>query len=174
MTGSIPQRISALERAIDAVKADVRSCVRELLEDDGARYLVMERLPRLGSAVIEPIHELLGESDIDDEVRAMAALVGLEAGDLSVAPILLAETASRGPLAPLAARRLAAHRVDGASDAVLEAIRETGPDKVDELVAYLDALHKLDETLPDDERQRLLSAGEWQVQTAIDEWFSSS
>jgi hypothetical protein len=79
MSGRIPDRVRDLERRIASIEADVRSCVRELLANEDARYLVMERFPRLGSAVIQPVHELLHEAGVGDEVRSMAALVGVEA-----------------------------------------------------------------------------------------------
>lgn len=173
MTEEVSTRITDLENRIGRVEVDVRACVRELIEPDG-RYLVMERLPRLGSAVVGPIHELLDESGAEDmELRAMAALVALEVGDESVASILLHETESGGQLAPLVARRLADRRIHGTSDAVLTALRAS-PTDADVVVAYLDALHRASAVLPEADRETLLGSASWQVRDAIEEWFPAS
>jgi hypothetical protein len=166
----LPGRIEALERAIGDALDGIANCVEGLRTDDGGRYLVMERLPRLGSAAVPALRKLAA-TDPDREVQAMAALVALELNDLSLAERVVAEIEAGRPLAPLAARKAAQRQVNGTEAAVLAALSQTNPDEVDELVAYLDALGILGAALPVAQRDRL-QRGPWQVTSAIERWFS--
>ncbi len=74
-------RIAAVEARIAAAQIEARSCVAELMVDDGARFLIAERLPALGTAILPSVHELLADPDVDAEVRGLAALCGLAVGD---------------------------------------------------------------------------------------------
>ena len=167
----LARRIQALERDLASPEPDARQAVRELLVDDGGRYLVMERLPRLGAAAAEPVRELLSDPATDPEVRAMAALVGLEVGERAGLDVLRDEVADRGPLALIASARLAAHGVPETDRAILQGLSSLDPSDTDRVVAYLEALGKTGASLPGDIRQRLVTSSAWQVTSAVDEWF---
>ena len=69
---------------------------------------------RLGSVVIPAVRELIDEPDTPNDVRTLAALVGLHVGDdEQSARVLLDELTHRGPYAPLVARELARGGNDG-------------------------------------------------------------
>jgi hypothetical protein len=70
----------------------------------------------------------------------------------------------------MAARKLAQRRVPGSERAVLDALHRTDLEEVDQIVAYLEAAHKLGARLSDEERSRLHDAA-WQVRTAVEDWF---
>lgn len=164
-------RIRSLEDRIESARADARACVRELLVDDGGRYLVAERLPALGSIIIPAVRELIDDPRSSREVRSLAALAGVEVGDSEQSMlVLLDELESRGEFAPLAARRLAAKRAPSAVSAIEAALRQTPVGDVDSVVAYLEALRDLGAHPSLDERQRLEAGDEWQVTTALAEW----
>lgn len=167
---TIEYRVRDLEGRIEEVRRKVRDCVRELLVDDGGRYLIAERLPALGSAIVPAVRELLGDPSIPAEVRCLAGLAGLEVGDTAQsASVLLEELERQGELAPLAARRLASARIPGTGKAVERALRGTLLEDVDSIVAYLDALRDLGVALDEDERRRLEGGG-WQITSALAEW----
>lgn len=173
MSDDIAKRIAELEHQIARVQHEVRACVQELVVDDGARYLVAERLAALGSAVLPAIHDLLNDRHTPDEVRTLAALVGFAVGDRELSlNVLLNEIASRGEFSPLAARRLAIARVSEAANLILKALRATDSQEIDAIVSYLEALHDLGVPLTEDDRRTLLQGGAWQVETAIAQWHS--
>lgn len=163
-------RIRGLEARIESVRADARACVRELLVDDGGRFLVAERLVRLGSVIIPAVRELLDDPGSPSEVRTLAALVGVDVGDAELSVlVLLEELEHRGSYAPLAARVLALRGRTSAVSAIQEALRRTPVADFDDVVNYLEALHDLGGLLSPEERQRLEGGG-WQVTSAIAEW----
>lgn len=171
MTDRVERRVTDLERRVAAAQAEAEACVRELLVDDGARYLIAERLPALGSAVLPAVQELVRDASLDAEVRVLAALVGVEVGDREQAlETLLGAVKSADEFAPLAARRLAEHQIAEAAPAILDALSRTTSTDVDAVVSYLEALHHLGATLPSDERQRLQESDAWQVTTAVHQW----
>lgn len=171
---AIEERVRELEHRIEAAHSNARDCVRELLVDDDARYLIAERLPALGSAIVPAVRELIDDPKTDPEVRRLAALAGLAVGDSEQsALVLLDEIEARGEFAPIAARRLADARVAGAGLAIERALRATPLDHVDVIVAYLEALKECGIAVPEDERRRL-SAGPWQVTSALAEWHPPS
>jgi hypothetical protein len=164
--------VGALEREIDEIRERVRGCVDRLaVPDPATRYLLLERLPRLGSAVIAPALALARDEAVEREVRVAAALLALHEGDSSAADLVLDAIARRGRLAMLGARLLATQRVESAAPVLVEAIRSTPATEVDYLVAYLFALRDLGAPLPADQRARLLAEAPWQVTTAIEEAF---
>lgn len=171
MTDPLEARVTDLERRIATAQAEVEACVRELLVDDDARYLIAERLPALGSSVLPAVQALLRDPNLDAEVRVLAAWVGVEVGDREQAlETLLDEIKAADEFAPLAARRLAAHRIAHAAPAILDALRRTSSTDVDVVVAYLEALHHLGALLPEEEKQRLSESDAWQVTTALAQW----
>lgn len=171
MTDGVEERVTDLERRVEAAQAAAEACVRELLVDDGARYLIAERLPALGSAVLPAVQELLRDARLDAEVRVLAALVAVEVGDREEAlETLLEAVKSADEFAPLAARRLAEHRIAEAAPAILDALSRTSSTDADAAVAYLEALHHLGAALPNDERKRLQESDAWQVTTALHQW----
>ena len=172
---SLENRVRRIEDHIRAAQIDARACVRELLVPDEARYLVAERLPALGSIIVPAVRELIDDPATPDEVRTLAALVGVQVGDgEQSAMVLLDELGRRGEFAPLAARRLAMTRVVPAASAISEALRLTPPCNVDAVVAYLEALRDLGVSPTPEERRRLEAEGQWQVVSALAEWHPES
>jgi hypothetical protein len=168
---TIEDRIRGFEARIESARADARACVRELLVDDGARYLIAERLPALGSVIIPAVRELIDDPGSSHEIRTLAALAGAEVGDSEQSIlVLLEELEHRGEFAPLAARRLAVMGPASAVSAIEEALRQTPVADVDSVVAYLEALRDLGVHPSPEERQRLEGGGEWQVTSALAEW----
>jgi hypothetical protein len=167
----IEERIVGLEGRISGLRSGVRACVRELLIDDGARFLVAERLASLGTAVVPSVHELIDDVTTPQEVRTLAALVGARVGDTEQSALVLFEELERGgEFAALAARTLASSRAPGAAQAIARNLRNTPLEERDLLVSYLDALRELGETLGPPERQRL-ETGDVFVRSAVAEWF---
>lgn len=164
-------RIRGIEARIESVRADANACVRELLIDDGDRYLVAERLVRLGSIIIPAVRELLDDPGSPAEVRTLAALVGVDVGDAEQSVhVLLGVLEDGGSYAPLAARVLALRGRTSAVSAIQEALRRTPVADFDDVVTYLKALRDLGGHLSADERQRLEVGDRWQVRSAIAEW----
>lgn len=175
MTDDTAKRVTDLENRIARAQGEARACVQELLVDDDARYLVAERLPALGSAVLPAIRELLDDPGVTSDVRALAALVGFEVGDREQSlMVLLEEIRHRGEFAPLAARRLSRAGRSDAAGVICEALRGTDHKDVDPIVSYLEALHDLGVRIDDDDRRRLLAGGAWQIETAIAQWHAAA
>jgi len=175
MSDDIAKRITDLESRIARVQGDARACVQELFLDDGARYLVAQRLPALGSAVVPAIHDLLDDGDAPDEVRTLAAFVGFEVGDRDRSlNMLLDEVTAHSEFSPLAARRLASAGVPEAAGLILEALRGTDSKEVDSVVSYLEALYDLGVRLGAEDRRRLHEGGAWQVETALAQWHGAT
>lgn len=172
MTNSTEERIRALEKRIRVISADASACVRELLVDDGARILVAERLPALGSIAVPTIHELLTAREVPEEVRTLAALVGVAVGDLGPSVEQLVQELERGgEFTILAARWLASQHIPGAGTVILRAVTICPSHDVDRVVALLEALRDSGEPLPESERNRLASSGLWQINTALSQCF---
>jgi hypothetical protein len=165
-------RIEDLEQEIAATLNRVAACVDAVRTNNAdLRYLVVERLPSLGTAVSAPCERIARDETADADVRVAAALVALVVGDTSVSHFVVAEVAKRGPLSLIGSRLIAHHAADGAEAAILQAISESAPSEADNLVAYLSALRMLDLPLPPAERTRLLRDAPWQVTTLIEEAF---
>lgn len=175
MSDDIAKRIADLEGRVARVQQEARACVVELFVDDGARYLVAERLPALGSAVLPAIHDVLSDRDAPAEVRTLAAFVGFEVGDRERSlNMLLDEVTSLSEFSPLAARRLASAGVSEAAALIVDALRRTDSTEVDSVVSYLEALHDLGVRLAVDDRRRLSEGGAWQVETALAQWHGAT
>lgn len=171
MSNEIAKRIADVDDRIARVQREARACVEELFVDDGARYLVAQRLPALGSAVLPAIHDVLDDRDAPDEVRTLAAFVGFEVGDRERSlSMLLDEVAARSEFSPLAARRLAGAGVPEAAAKILDALRGTDSQEIDSVVSYLEALNDLGVGLGIEDHRRLREGGAWQVQTALAQW----
>lgn len=170
--GSIASRIEALEARIAGVEQEVANCVAELRVDDGGRFLVAERLPRLGTAILPHVHRLLAELSLEGEVRVLAALSGLAVGDEGPSLVaLFDEIEHGGELAPLAARTMAKRGVPGVGAASLTALRSLELSDVDSAVMLLEAIRDSSEVLTEADRERLESSARWQIVTAVREFF---
>lgn len=171
MSGQIETRIQALEERIARAQEEARACVDELLVDDGARHLVAERLPSLGSAILPAILELLSDPRTPHEVRALAALAAFDVGDRTQAlEVLVDEVAAGTEFAALAVQRLSGAGVSEAAGPMIEAIRGTKLHDIDLVVSYLEALHELGVRLGEEEQNELRQLGSWQVDTALAQW----
>ena len=168
---TIEDRIRSLEACIAEARADARASVRELLVEDGGRYLVAERLPALGSIIVPAIRELIDDPASSREIRTLAALAGLEVGDTEQSLLaVLDEVEQRGAFAPLAARRLGVKQLRSSASVIEGALRQTAATDVDSVVAYLEALRDLGVRPSADERRRLEAGNCWQVTSALAEW----
>jgi hypothetical protein len=175
MSDDIESRLRMLDGRIANVQAEARACVEELLVDDGARHLVAERLPGLGSAILPSIHDLLRNPSTQPDVRTLAAIAGFDVGDrFETVEILLDEVATLSDFAALAARRLAAARVSGAAERMLEGLQNPELVDVDLIVVYLEALHDLGTVIDERVQARLRGVGAWQIDTALRQWHPAS
>jgi hypothetical protein len=166
-------QLAALERSIDKVHSDVAACVDTLVNTGGLpRFVVAERLLRVGTALIPHLLELLKDPAIDEDLRGCVAFLGFTVGDREeCAMALLDQIETDGPWALGAAQRLAEAGYPGTASAVVAALRRTGPSSIDATVGYLGALRAANGELPTDLRAILAGGGQWQVTTALDELF---
>jgi hypothetical protein len=162
----IEQQVREVERHIEQASELGRKCVAALRDaDDHTVHLIAERLPARGSMIVPDLLALIDAAQ--DERRAAAALVALDVGARAAAvSVLVDEIARRGGYAPLAAYRLAAHRIAEAAPAIHAALAATDAQDIDLATALLDALTRLGERPTEDEVRRM-RRGPWQVQEAL-------
>jgi hypothetical protein len=87
--------VEDLEQEIGAISDRVSVCADALRTDDAAlRYLAIERLPRLGTAVSGPCERIARDETADADVRVAAALVALAVGDTSLSDLLSVKSRS--------------------------------------------------------------------------------
>lgn len=175
MSGEIESRIKILDAKVAQVRAEARECVQELLVDDGARHLVADRLPGLGSVILPFILDLLRSPDTSAEVKVFAALVGFDVGDrFESVEVLLGEVRVSSEFAALAARRLAAAHVSEAAEGMLGSLERPEFRNVDLIVVYLEALHDLGTVVGEGIQEQLRGLGAWQIDTALRQWHGAS
>jgi hypothetical protein len=167
---AIENRVRNLERRIEQARLIARECVRELLVDDSARHLIAERLPALGSIIVPFVRELIDDDAATTEVRCLAALAGIAAGDTEQSVIVLLDEVERdGEFTVAAARSLAAARAPGSAQVIKRALDRTALEQVDAIVVYLDALRALGVELSEGDRVRL-GTGDWRITSAVAQW----
>lgn len=172
MSDDLEMRLAELDNRIARTQAEVNACVRELLADDERAHLIAERLPRLGSAALPELQKIMLDTSNAGTVRLLAAIVGFEVGDRQESlALLIDEIAHNGEFGPLAARRLAERQIPDAERALVAALSDTDASEVDAAVTYLESLHILGAPLPQAQRERFAASGEWQVTTAIAQWY---
>lgn len=135
------------------------------------RFIIWERLARFGPFVIEPLQEVLLQSE-DPEVRGLSATILLKLGDKTGVPVLLDIISSDEALLCQAAARLAEAQVVEAGDRMIERLRALQFTKKLDIVGIqclLVALKKLGRTLPADLLERFQSADTpWEVRIYLE------
>ncbi len=171
MSDDLEMRLLALDERIARTQAEVNACLQELLTNDKHAHLVAERLPRLGSAALPGLREIMLDASHTEAIRVLAALVGFSVGDRQESLALLIEEVTRnGEFGPLAAARLGEGQIRELEPALLAALAVTATSEIDTIVSYLEALHIVGGRLPVAERERLAGGGAWQVTTAVSQW----
>lgn len=113
-------------KAFDEISATLQEwsglAIRLLIKSPD-RFLIAERLGRLGPICIEPLKEVL-RTESEREVLVLASLVLLQLGDLTGMPILLEMLRQNGLYACLAAGMLASRNRQEAGSALLEGLQK--------------------------------------------------
>jgi HEAT repeat protein len=163
-TPQVEKQVPALEQAAEIVNSVAREAV-ETLRRGPNRFLVAERLNRLGSVVVPHLERLLKESD-DSETRILAALVLLQFDSRVGVPCLLDAVNQDEDYAGLVAEHLAKAGIDQAIEPIIKRLRNCKLQEVDLVLSLLDALAKLGGILPYDLQQRLSDVDvPWQIST---------
>jgi hypothetical protein len=171
---AIETKLLAFERGLEDVLSTIGRIAEKLRaeRDPHLRWLIAERLPALGSAVIPVMRKIYEDSDADRSLRFDAAWVSVRAGDRGAAVKFLceeidADTELSGPASTV----LADLRLDVAIPFIQRALARADPTNTFQVTQFLATLKRLDGPLPDEVRARLVRASEEWVVGAIERDF---
>jgi hypothetical protein len=171
-TTQIEKQVPALEQAVDIVNTIAIQAV-DALRKSPNRFLVAERLKRLGSVIVPHLEKLFQESH-DSETQILAALVLLQFNSRAGIPCLLDAVTQDENYAGLVAEHLAKLGIKEAIEPILNRLRNCHLKEVDLVVNLLDSLAKLGGVLPSDLQQRLSAADiPWQIRTMYQNNFAT-
>jgi hypothetical protein len=159
-------QIPALDKLCELVGEIVESSV-VALRHGPERFLVAERLPRLGSVAVGPLERLLKETQ-DEETQILASLVLLRLRSRTGVPRLLEAVMDSHEYSGLAANLLAESKVIEVADRIVMKLRSADPTDIDLIVSLLNALKVCEVALPSDLRQKFSNPSlAWQIRTMI-------
>ena len=170
----IEREVRSFEAELDSALGRVRACVERLrsASSDDLGFLIAERLPALGSAVIPGLLEILGHPDSSGSLRYLAAWAAVEVGDRGDSiDVLCSEVEARTRWSLPAAGVLARHRIREGVGPVAVALAGVDPQDTVEVMGYATALRDMGGLLPESVRQRILAESPSWVARAISEDF---
>lgn len=171
-TTQVEKQVPALEQATEIVNFIAGKAV-DALRKGPNRFLIAERLNRLGSVVVPHLEKLLKEAN-DSETRILAALVLLQFDSRVSVPYLLDAVAKDEEYAGLVAGHLAKLKIKEAIEVIINRLRDCDLKQVDLVVSLLDASAKIGGEIPSDLRQRLAASNTpWQLRTIYMRDFAS-
>jgi len=174
MTSDIEARVRAFEFELGMTIDRGRACARQLreVEDDDLRFLLAERLPFLGSAIIPVLNEIRADPGSGRGTRYLAAWVAVEVGDRADSIFVLCEQVEAATEWSLpAAGVLARHQITEGVVPVQKALGRVDPKDDIAVMGYLTALRDLQGTLAEPVRQRLIAeAHPWVVRVVEDDF----
>jgi hypothetical protein len=158
VAGEIPSAYGTLTR-VD-IKAQVRQFEKDMSagrhdsdyyvqrmrnsNDASLRYLLAERLPRLGASVVPALDRLIEDPSAPKDARILAALVALQLGDRGACiGVLLTEVQADSEMSIPAANALARAKVAKATPLVAELLERTDPGDSASLLNVSSALKEL-------------------------------
>lgn len=139
-------------RAIDSIGAlthELAIAVADLLERGPERFLIAERLPKLGPMIIPALRNLL-DKQCSSEAKTLAALVLLSLQDQTGVPVLLEAIEQSELYGGLCASHLAEASLREAAPAVLARLKRVTMEEIDLAVSLILALKKLKVEIPSD------------------------
>ncbi len=171
-TTQIAHAIPALEQSVEIVNSIAAKAVDALVRGPN-RFLVAERLSRLGSIVIPHLEELIRESD-ELETKILAAIVLLQFDFMLGVPYLLDAIAHDQDYAGLAAEHLANKGVKEAIGPIIDRLYtialhpESLHKEVDLVISLINALRRLDGDIPSTLYEHLTAPIiPWQIRTLL-------
>lgn len=168
LSENLEEQIPALDQACKLVE-DIITIAVQMLEKGPERYLVAERLPRLGPTVVEPLQSLLLRSS-NSEVKVLASLVLLRLGSEIGMDVLMHALSVDRNYPVLIAEHLAARKVCESADRMISRLRTAEPDEIDLIVGFLRALAELRAEIPADLMSRFTQPSmPWQVRRVSEE-----
>ena len=157
-------------RAIDEVVTSVEGglgMALDALERGPNRFLIAERLSRLGGVYVSTLEHVFHRSSTA-EVRDLVALLLLRAGSSEGEDELLCAIRDGHELAELAAMTLARRSRQSAVPVIGDKLRTMKLEEVDRVVAFLTALEILGQQPPAEFVERVAREGAaWQIQTKL-------
>jgi hypothetical protein len=139
------------------------------------RYLIAERLPALGSAIISPLQDILSDAVAGSALRYLAAWTAVEAGDRADCISILCDEVEAGTRWSLpAAGVMARHRIREAGPVIALALSRVDPQNTVEVIGYATALRDVGGSLSDSVRQRILAESPPWVAQAVDADFATT
>lgn len=173
LSDDLEVKITAVDQACQLVQ-EIISAVMQMFEEGPERFLIAERLPRLGPTIIEPLETMVIESK-ESEVQVLAALVLLQLGSKTGVGKLLEAVEVGNTYELLIVRLLAANKVNELIDKIIDRLRKTETSKIDLIVGFLSALLTLKAKVPADLMQRFAQPSmPWQIRTVTEEISLSS
>ena len=166
ISGQLDTQIPALEQVCELVNHLVKVAV-DVLETGPERFLIAERLHRLGATAVDPLQVLVMKTD-NAEVRILASMVLLQLGSRAGMHWLLQAIIEDQHYACLIVRHLAENRIYEAVDRIIARLKTSASDDVDLIVTFLTALETLKVDVPPDLIDRFEQPSmPWQVRTAV-------
>ena len=148
LSDDLEKQIPALDQACTLVQ-EIITITIQMLENGRQRFLVAERLHRLGPSAIEPLQSLLVRSN-ESEVKILVSLVLLQLGSkVGVDELLQALVIDRDYVV-LIARHLAKSQIYESVDRIISRLRIADSTEIDLIVGLLDALVELRVEVPGD------------------------
>jgi hypothetical protein len=168
-SGELDLQIPALEQVCQVVDHLVKSAVHTL-ETGPERFLIAERLHRLGPTAVGPLESLLMNTE-NAEVRILGSLVLLQLGSRAGIHWLLKAVLEDHNYASLVVGHLAKNRVHEAVDGIIARLRGSDAADVDLIVSFLTALETLKVDVPSDLIDRFEKPSmPWQVRKVVDDY----
>ena len=149
----IEKQVLAIEKIAEVIDFLVVTVV-ETLENCNDPFVIAERLYRFGTLAIPPLEKLLKKSK-KSEVSIFAALALMGLGSKVGIPKLLNYITKNEKYAYLISRHLAIEGIKEATEPILNLLRNCEINRVEEIITLIEALNKLNTTIPLDIYERL-------------------
>ncbi len=171
-TTQIEKQIPALEKSVEIINSLAVKAVDALIRGPN-RFLVAERLSRLGSVIIPHLEELVRKSD-ESETKILAAVVLLQFDSMIGVTCLLDAIALDEDYAGLAAEHLAKKGIKEAIKPIIHRLyamvlrTQSLNQDVDLVVQLINALEKLGGDMPSKLCEHLTAPNTpWQIRTLV-------
>jgi hypothetical protein len=168
----ISKRILAIEESCSIIKT-LTDKILDYFKNTSERFLIAERLPSAGRAIVSPLEDLLVESN-DREIRILTSLVLLELGSYKGKDILLEAIDFENEYIHLILKSLAGKKVNEAKIKIIDKILRSNVEDIDLLISLLNSLNCFTKVLPDEVINKFSTTINipWQIKLTLKEDWS--
>jgi hypothetical protein len=153
-SADLEQRVRAVEALAHIGNRIIDRVIEEFAKPGPTRNLIFERLGRFGTVAIEPLEQLLWQTD-DHELKILSAAALLHLGSQAGIRVLFDAVTPDEPLVCIAVHALSEAGVTEAAARIENAIHQSDLSQTDVLECLVSGLRRLTGSLPTDVQERL-------------------